>query len=95
MGGVLTTPHRKKTYFFANHENLPLTWTDALVRNKQRNRDMRFGTLNACRLYRAGSLTAATIELTRYKLDLVGVQLANCDKRVIIISGDYNYFNVK
>jgi hypothetical protein len=31
---------------------------------------MRFGTWNVRSLYRAGSLTAATGELARYKLDL-------------------------
>jgi len=31
---------------------------------------MRFGTWNVKSLYRAGSLTAATGELARYKLDL-------------------------
>ena len=35
---------------------------------------MRFGTCNVRSLYRAGSFTAANRELTRYKLDLVGVQ---------------------
>jgi len=35
---------------------------------------MRFDTWNARRLYRAGSLTAAARELTRYKIGLVGVR---------------------
>ena len=35
---------------------------------------MRFGTWNVRILYRAGSLTAATKELARYKLDFVGVR---------------------
>jgi len=35
---------------------------------------MRVGTSNVRSLYRAGSLTAAGRELTRYKLYLVGVQ---------------------
>jgi hypothetical protein len=34
----------------------PRTWTDTLVRPKQRNRDMRSGTWNVRSLYRAGSL---------------------------------------
>jgi len=45
-----------------------------LVRPKQRNRYMRFGTWNVRSLYRTGSLTVAARELARYKLDLVGVQ---------------------
>jgi hypothetical protein len=35
---------------------------------------MRFGTWNVRSLYWAGSLTAAAMELARYKLGLVGVQ---------------------
>jgi hypothetical protein len=35
---------------------------------------MKLGTWNVRSLYRAGSLTAATRELARYKLYLVGVQ---------------------
>ena len=42
---------------------------------------MRFGTWNVSSLYRLGSLTAASRELTRYKLDLVGVQEVRWDKR--------------
>jgi hypothetical protein len=34
---------------------------------------MRFGMWNVKSLYRSGSLTAAARELTRYKLDLLGV----------------------
>jgi hypothetical protein len=35
---------------------------------------MRFGTRNVTSLYTAGSITAATRELERYKLNLAGVQ---------------------
>jgi len=64
-----------KTYHVTKHTSSKhLTWTDNLVRNKKRNRDMRFSTWNVRSLYRAGSLTAAARELLRYKLDLVGVQ---------------------
>jgi len=48
------------------------TWTDTLVRSKQRKMGMRFGTWNVRSLYRAGSITAAARELEVYKLDLVG-----------------------
>jgi len=37
--------------------------------------DMRFGTWNVRSLYRIDSLTAAARELTRYKLDLVDIQV--------------------
>jgi hypothetical protein len=38
------------------------------------NLDMRFGLWNVRSLYRAGYLMTAPRELSRYKLDLVGVQ---------------------
>jgi hypothetical protein len=42
---------------------------------------MIFGTCNVRSLYRAGSLTAAAMELARYKLDLVAVQEVRWTKR--------------
>jgi hypothetical protein len=36
--------------------------------------DMRFGTWNVRTMYRAGSLRIVMEEITKYKLDLVGVQ---------------------
>ena len=45
LGEVLTTPHRKK-YHVTKCLQEPRTWTDTLVRPKQRKRDMRFGTWN-------------------------------------------------
>jgi hypothetical protein len=36
---------------------------------------MRFGTWNVRSLYRAGSLVTVSKELSKYKLDLVGVQV--------------------
>ena len=47
---------------------------------------------NVWSLYRAGSLTAATRELARYKLDLVGVQEVRWDKQGTVRAGDYNFF---
>jgi hypothetical protein len=41
---------------------------------KQWNTDMRFGLWNVRTLYRAGSLMTVSRELSRYKIDLVGVQ---------------------
>ena len=52
-----------------------------MVRNKQRKRDVSFGTWKVRSLYRAGSLTRAARELARYKLELVGVQEVRWDKR--------------
>ena len=42
--------------------------------SRSRKRDILLGIWNVRSLYRAGSLMAAARELTRYKLDLVGVQ---------------------
>ena len=61
-------------------------------RSKQRKRDIVLGTWNVRSLYRAGSLTAVTRELTRYKLDLVGVQEVRWDKEGTVRAGDYNFF---
>jgi hypothetical protein len=53
---------------------------------------MRFGTWNVRSLYRAGLLTAADRELTRYKLDLVGTQEFRWDKGGTVRAGDYKFF---
>ena len=50
------------------------------------------GTWNVRSLYRAGSLTAVTRELARYKSDLVGVQEVRWDKGGTVRAGDYNFF---
>ena len=49
------------------------------------------GTWNVRSLYRAGSLKAAVMELARYKLDVVGVQV-RWDKEGTVRAGDYNFF---
>ena len=48
--------------------------------SRKRNRDILLGTWNVRSLYRAGSLMAAAIELARYKLDVVGVQVVRWEK---------------
>jgi len=53
---------------------------------------MRFGTWNVGSLYRAGSFTAASRELARYILDLVGVQEVKWDTGGTIKVRDYNFF---
>jgi hypothetical protein len=50
------------------------------------------GTWNVRSLYRAGSLTAAARKLTRYKLDLMGVQEVRWDKKGTVEAGDYSFF---
>ena len=53
---------------------------------------MTFGTWKVGSLYGTGWLTAAPRELTRYKLDLVGVQEVRWDKGGTVRAGDYNFF---
>jgi len=52
---------------------------------------MKFDRWNIMRLYRAGSLTAASRELASYKLDLVGVQKVRLDQGGTVSAGDYNF----
>jgi hypothetical protein len=58
-------------------------------------KDMRFGTENVMSLYRSGSLTAVTWELTSYKLGLMGVQEGRWDKGSILRPEDYIFLNGK
>jgi hypothetical protein len=53
---------------------------------------MSFGTWSVRSLYRPGSFTAATRELARYKLDLVGVQDVRWGREGTVRAGDYNFF---
>jgi hypothetical protein len=41
--------------------------------------DMRFGTCNVRSMYRAGSLRAAVEEISKYKLDFVGLREVRWD----------------
>jgi hypothetical protein len=60
----------KMNPFMKYSQTKPWTWTDTLVRPKQRKRDMRFGTWNVRSLYRAVARA-----LARCKLDLVGIEV--------------------
>jgi hypothetical protein len=52
----------------------PWTWKDCLdKRPKLKKMDMGFGTWNVRSMYRAGSLKAVVEEISKYRLDLVGV----------------------
>jgi hypothetical protein len=55
---------------------------------------MRFGTWNGRRLYGAGSLTAAVMELARYKLDLVDVQEVRWNTSGAV-RADNNFFSME
>jgi len=65
---------------------------EEVPRGRQRKRDIVLGTWNVRSLYRVGSLTAVARELTRYKLDLVGVQEVRWDKGGTVRAGDYIFF---
>jgi hypothetical protein len=53
---------------------------------------MRFGTWNVRSLYRAGSLKTVSSELSRYKLDLVGVQEVRWKGGGTEPAGEYTFF---
>jgi hypothetical protein len=53
--------------------------------------DMRFGTWNIRSLYRSGSLQTVSGELTKYKLDSVGVKV-RWDKGSTEPANDYTFF---
>jgi hypothetical protein len=75
VGRGLTNSHRKNKLVTKDHKQ-PRTWTNSLDnRPKRKKRDMRFGTWNVRSMYRAGSLRAVAKEISKYKLDLVGVQV--------------------
>jgi exonuclease III len=54
--------------------------------------DMRFGTWNVRSMYRAGSLRTVAEEISKYKLDLVGVQEVRCDRGGTEPTGKYKFF---
>ncbi|PNF37913.1 hypothetical protein B7P43_G03888 [Cryptotermes secundus] len=53
---------------------------------------MRIGTRNVRSMYRAGSLRAVVKEISKYKLDLAGVQEVRWDGGGIAPAGDYTFF---
>jgi hypothetical protein len=69
---VLTIPHRRNVSCYKTFKK-PVTRTDTLVRTNQWNWDIQSGTWKA-EPVRSVSLTTAAKDLSRHKLDLVGVQ---------------------
>jgi exonuclease III len=53
---------------------------------------MRFGNWNVRSLYRAGSLMKVAREISKYKLDLVGVQEVRWDRDGSETAGKYTFF---
>jgi hypothetical protein len=73
FGEVLIMRHRKN-YCITKRSQLSRNWTQCLGQTNQWKRDMSCSTWNVRSMYRSRSLTAVARELTRYKLDLVGVE---------------------
>jgi hypothetical protein len=61
-------------------------------RPKRKKLDIRFGTWNVRRRYRAGSLRAVAEENLNYKLDLVGVQEVRWNKSDTEPAGEHIFF---
>jgi hypothetical protein len=71
----------------------PSTWTDFFNKPpKLKKMDMRFDAWNVRCLYRAGSLTTVAKEISKYKLDLVGVQEVKWDRGGTKPAGEYTFF---
>jgi hypothetical protein len=70
----------------------PPTWTDSLDKRPRRKMDMRFGTWNVRSMNRAGSLRAVGEQISKYKLDLVGVQEVRWDGGGTEQAGEYTFF---
>jgi hypothetical protein len=74
LGAGLTTPHHKNKLLMKCHEG-PQTWTDSLDKQcKLKKMDMRLGTWNVRSIYRADLLMTLAKGMSKYKLDLVGIQ---------------------
>jgi hypothetical protein len=71
----------------------PQTWTDYLDNGfKRKKMDLRFGTWNVRSIYRAGSLRTMADVVSKYKLDLVGVQEVRWDRGGTEPTGQYTFF---
>jgi exonuclease III len=53
---------------------------------------MRFGTWNVRSMYIAGPLMTVSRELSRYRLDLVGVQEVRCEGSGTTPAGEYTFY---
>jgi hypothetical protein len=85
------SPYKKK--FVPKQLTEPRTWTDSLdKRPKEENMDMRFGTWNVRSLYMAGSLMTVWRELSRYMLDLAGVQEVRWEDSDTAPAGKHIFF---
>jgi hypothetical protein len=63
LGEVLATPHRRNAPVTNHLQRKPRTWTDTLLRTKQRKNDTRFRAWKVSSLYRADLLTAVASKI--------------------------------
>jgi hypothetical protein len=71
----------------------PQIWTDSLDNGpKHKEMYLRFGTSNVRSMYTAGSLRTVVQEVSKYKLDLVGLQEVSWDRGGIEPEGQYTFF---
>jgi hypothetical protein len=70
----------------------PRNWTDSLNKPERKKIDMRFGTWNVRSMYRAGSLRADAEEISKCKLDLMGVQEVRWDRGGTEQACKYTFF---
>jgi hypothetical protein len=61
-------------------------------RSKLRKMDTRFCTWNVRNLYRAGSLIPVASKISKYMLDLLGVQKVRWDRAGTEPAGEYTFF---
>jgi hypothetical protein len=85
----LTTLHRKKQTYYGNIMRASDLDGSLNKQPKRRNMDMRFGTWNIRSLYRMGSLMTVSRELSRYRLDLVGMQVVRWEVSGTSPAGEY------
>jgi hypothetical protein len=70
----------------------PWILTDSLHEQlKRQNMDMRLGTWKIQSLYRAHSLMTVSREVSRYRLDLVGVQEVRREGSGTVPAGEYTF----
>jgi exonuclease III len=65
---------------------------DSLDKRPKQKMDMRFGTWNVRSMYRTGSLRVVGEEISKYRLDLVGVQEVKRDGGGTKRAGKYTFF---
>jgi hypothetical protein len=93
LGVELTTLRRKKIKSVTKVMKEPRTSRDSLGKRPKRwNKDMRFGLWNARILYRVGTQMALSRELSRNKLDLVGLQEVRWESSGTELAGEYTFF---